>query len=186
MVCVTDDERRRMAARLRASRTHEHDDSLFEAMCVLHTLGLFYYDIDRLWFNRQGVEDLADLIDPDTTTDTTKPAADTTICDASATHTDASATRDTSLSRRDTVACESGQNQDTNQDTVQIESPAVPKAPECDREALLALASWAKSNAWYFALDHPEDELRDRLTEAAEYFSEVDSTIREACGEVGA
>ena len=31
---------------------------------------------------------------------------------------------------------ESGQNQDS----VQKESPAVPKAPECDREALLALA----------------------------------------------
>ena len=35
---------------------------------------------------------------------------------------------------------ESGQNLDKNRDTVQIESPAVQKAPECDREALLALA----------------------------------------------
>ena len=32
--------------------------------------------------------------------------------------------------------CESGQNRDTNQDTVPKESPAVQKAPECDREAL--------------------------------------------------
>ena len=35
---------------------------------------------------------------------------------------------------------ESGQNLDKNRDTVQIESPAVQKAPECDREALLELA----------------------------------------------
>ena len=34
----------------------------------------------------------------------------------------------------------SGQNLDKNRDTVQIESPAVQKAPECDRDALLALA----------------------------------------------
>ena len=31
---------------------------------------------------------------------------------------------------------ESGQNLDTNRDTVPKESPAVQKAPECDREAL--------------------------------------------------
>ena len=36
---------------------------------------------------------------------------------------------------------ESGQNLDKNRDTVQIESPAVQKAPECDREALLELAN---------------------------------------------
>ena len=35
---------------------------------------------------------------------------------------------------------ESGQNRDKNRDTVQIESPAVQKAPECDCDALLALA----------------------------------------------
>lgn len=35
---------------------------------------------------------------------------------------------------------ESGQNLDKNRDTVQIESPAVQKAPECDRDALLELA----------------------------------------------
>ena len=35
---------------------------------------------------------------------------------------------------------ESGQNRDRNQDTVQKESPAVQMAPECDRDALLALA----------------------------------------------
>ena len=35
---------------------------------------------------------------------------------------------------------ESGQNRDRNQDTVPKESPAVLKVPECDRDALLALA----------------------------------------------
>ena len=65
---------------------------------------------------------------------------------------------DTSLSGRDTVAC--------------------------DREALLAEAKEAEKNAWYFVLDHDEDELRDRLTEAAEEFSDVARRIREACGEV--
>ena len=35
---------------------------------------------------------------------------------------------------------ESGQNLDKNQDSVQIESPAVQMACECDREALLELA----------------------------------------------
>ena len=34
----------------------------------------------------------------------------------------------------------SGQNRDTNRDTVPKESPAVQKAPECDRDALLKLA----------------------------------------------
>ena len=79
---------------------------------------------------------------------------------------------------------ESGQNLDTNRDSVQKESLAVQKAPECDREALLAEAKEAEKSAWYFALDHDEDELRDRLTEAAEEFSDMARRIREACGEV--
>ena len=53
-----------------------------------------------------------------------------------------------------------------------------------DREALLAEAKEAEKSAWYFALDHDENELRDRLTEAAEEFSDVARRIREACGEV--
>ena len=61
---------------------------------------------------------------------------------------------------------ESGQNLDKNRDTVQIESPAVQKAPECDREALLALAdemTVEKGDIWRWS-----------------------RRIREACGEVGA
>ena len=59
---------------------------------------------------------------------------------------------------------ESGQNRDKNRDTVQIESPAVQKAPECDREALLALAdemTVEKGDIWRWS-----------------------RRIREACGEV--
>ena len=51
-----------------------------------------------------------------------------------------------------------------------------------DRGALLALAEEADKNAWYFVLDHDEDELRDRLDEAAEDFSEMARRIREALG----
>ena len=52
-----------------------------------------------------------------------------------------------------------------------------------DREALLAEAKEAEKSAWYFALDHDENELRDRLAEAAEDFSDMARRIREACGE---
>ena len=56
---------------------------------------------------------------------------------------------------------ESGQNLDKNRDTVQIESPAVQKAPECDRDALLALADECDSV----------------------HMHKVARRIREACGE---
>ena len=68
---------------------------------------------------------------------------------------------------------ESGQNLDTNRDSVPKESPAVQMAPECDREALLALA----------------DEM-DGKAESSGYFlvsptlREYARRIREACGEV--
>ena len=55
-----------------------------------------------------------------------------------------------------------------------------------DREALLAEAKEADKSAWYFALDHDENELRDRLAEAAEDFSDMARRIREACGMVDA
>ena len=60
-----------------------------------------------------------------------------------------------------------------------------PLPPIVDREALLAEAKEAEKIAWYFALDHDENELRDRLAEAAEDFSDMARRIREACGEVG-
>lgn len=67
---------------------------------------------------------------------------------------------------------------DTTTDTTK--TPEV--TTKCDREALLALAEEAKKNAWYYALDHPEDELRDRLAEAEEDFSDMARRIREALG----
>ena len=101
---VTDDERRRVAERLRGLKRNEnnvtqlnHGPTWSLAWCVLGD------EMDKCgagdWFERM-CERLADLIEP-------------------------------GESRH-----ESGQNQDS----VQKESPAVPKAPECDREALLALA----------------------------------------------
>lgn len=74
---------------------------------------------------------------------------------------------------------ESGQNRDRNQDTVSKESSAVQKAPECDREALLALA------------DGIVDAVRDSsgigiAGEFAEAMRELAKSICEACGEVDA
>ena len=67
---------------------------------------------------------------------------------------------------------ESGQNRDKNRDTVQIESPAVQKAPECDREVLLALA------------DELEGEGLDGWASGPVNVGEYARRIREACGEV--
>ena len=159
-----DDERREVAERLRRSWPSVADEK------PVNRALRFYLAVNSAIFDLRECDEkdtidmldrLADLIDPG----------------------------DTSLSCRDTVACdlrasESGQNRDTNRDTVQKKSPAVQKVPECDREALLAEAKEAEKCAWYFALDHDEDELRDRLTEAAEDFSDMARRIREACGEV--
>lgn len=85
---------------------------------------------------------------------------------------------DTSLSCRDTVACESGQNLDTNRDTVQKESPHVAKAPECDRDALLALAEDVEEAA---AMATVMDASKgSRLL--AGLLSDIARRIREACG----
>ena len=62
---VTDDERRLVAERLRSFVT---DDSVYadvDACRVLHGIGLYYKDIDRIYFSGFDVARLADLIDPD-------------------------------------------------------------------------------------------------------------------------
>ena len=62
---VTDDERREVAERLRSFVT---DDSVYadvDACLVLHSIGLYYKDIDRIYFSGFDVARLADLIDPD-------------------------------------------------------------------------------------------------------------------------
>ena len=75
---------------------------------------------------------------------------------------------------------ESGQNRDRNQDTVQIESPAVQKAPECDREALLALAEdVTEAAAMATAVDASKS-----AEMLAELLLDIARRIREACGEV--
>ena len=68
---------------------------------------------------------------------------------------------------------ESGQNLDKNRDTVQIESPAVQKAPECDRDALLALADEMDDLVEAWGGKYPTNRV-------AAYAR----SIREACGEV--
>ena len=61
---ITDDERRDVARRLRSFVT---DDSVYadvDACRVLHSIGLYYKDIDRIYFSGFDVARLADLIDP--------------------------------------------------------------------------------------------------------------------------
>ena len=113
---VTDDERRRVAAALRRMAT-KHDgvaSNVLEIRLGLESDDRFLYGSV---FTSDSVNRLANLIDPDTTSDTTKSAGDTTksgpdttkaptSSDTTATHTDASATCDMSQSRRDTVACD--------------------------------------------------------------------------------
>ena len=77
---------------------------------------------------------------------------------------------------------ESGQNRDKNRDTVQIESPAVQKAPECDREALLELAEdVTEAAAMATAVDASKS-----AEMLAELLLDIARRIREACGEEGA
>ena len=70
---------------------------------------------------------------------------------------------------------ESGQNLDKNRDTVQIESPAVQKAPECDREVLLALADELEEDACW-EVQTPGD------TSGAWRLKDACDRIREALG----
>ena len=73
---------------------------------------------------------------------------------------------------------ESGQNLDKNQDSVQIESPAVQMACECDREALLELA-----DEMYGRLDEYDVGLHGGIYMANE-MRKYARRIRRALGEV--
>lgn len=61
---MTDDERREVARKLRSFVT---DDSVYadvDACRVLHSIGLYYKDVDRIYFSGFDVARLADLIEP--------------------------------------------------------------------------------------------------------------------------
>ena len=61
---VSDDERREVVRKLRSFVT---DDSVYadvDACRVLHSIGLYYKDIDRIYFSGFDVARLADLIEP--------------------------------------------------------------------------------------------------------------------------
>ena len=61
---ISDTDRREVARRLRSFVT---DDSVYadvDACLVLHSIGLYYKDIDRIYFSGFDVARLADLIEP--------------------------------------------------------------------------------------------------------------------------
>ena len=106
---ITDDERRRVAAALRRMAT-KHDgvaSNVLEIRLGLESDDRFLYGSV---FTSDSVNRLANLIDPDTTSDTTKSGPDTTKAptssDTAPTRTDATATCDVSQDCRDTVACD--------------------------------------------------------------------------------
>lgn len=73
---VTNDERRRVAERLRELASDAEEVSDFDLAKTLD-LGA----VSRYGYDPRDVERLADLIDPDTTTDTTKSPELTAKCD---------------------------------------------------------------------------------------------------------
>ena len=110
---LTDDDRRRVAERLRAYG-REFGDPTWRELC-----NVVFWDEDRYPTTVRKlhlIDRLADLIDPG----------------------------------------ESGHESGQNRDTVQQESPAVQKAPECDREALLALALEIKRSYVFGSMDADE------------------------------
>ena len=140
---ATDDERRRVAERLR-EKSRKYARELYSS----HTSINAYHEVREVLYGTDGApkslceffDRLADLIDPG----------------------------------------ESGQNLDKNRDTVQIESPAVQKAPECDRDALLELAEdVTEAAAMATAVDASKSA---KLL--AELLLDIARSIREACGEV--
>ena len=78
---VSDDERRRVARKLRSFVT---DDSVYadvDACRVLHSIGLYYKDIDRIYFSGFDVARLADLIEPSCDREALLELADKLECD---------------------------------------------------------------------------------------------------------
>ena len=61
---MTDDERREAARRLRGLITDDSVYATVDAGYVLHAIGLYYKDVDRIYFSGYDVVRLADLIEP--------------------------------------------------------------------------------------------------------------------------
>lgn len=61
---TTDSERREVAERLRSFVTDDSAYADVDAGRVLHSIGLYYKDIDRIYFSGFDVARLADLIEP--------------------------------------------------------------------------------------------------------------------------
>ena len=107
----TDDERREVAQNMRdgvKSKTEFELMSLNGSSAAIRWLISYVVFGDKKYHSGVDLMNrLADLIEPDTTSDTTKPAEDTTktptSSDTTATHTDASATCDVSQSCRSDV-----------------------------------------------------------------------------------
>jgi hypothetical protein len=117
---VTDTERREVAQNMRdgvKSKAEYELLSLNGSSAAIRWLISYVVFGDKKYHSGVDLMNrLADLIEPDTTSDTTKSAEDTTKAPTSSdtastssgaapTHTDAAATCDVSQSRRDTVAC---------------------------------------------------------------------------------
>lgn len=61
---ASDKERREVARRLRSFVTDDSVYAVVDACRVLHSIGLYYKDIDRIYFSGFDVARLADLIEP--------------------------------------------------------------------------------------------------------------------------
>ena len=155
---ATDDERRRVAEALRGMHDYE------TAIPIVRTcLGLRRGEIMDPEVRRRMSDRIADLIDPDTTSDTTKTAEDTT------------------KTAEDTTKAP---NSRPNCGTRKASASQVPK---CDREALLALARWLDARATDLLKTNSIDHSRRRTSARREHAMDLMTAcglIREACGEV--
>ena len=152
---ATDDERRRVAAELRESIPDRNFSKGEKGWSVLYfTLFGHYMPIQRSAMTyREVASRLADLIEPDTTTYTTKTSEDTTKAPKSSDATP-----------------NSRQNCGT-------EEALTSRVPQCDRDALLALADEMLSTSIEIS---SVDSIRP--LEAAYLIQGYARRIREACG----
>ena len=147
MSMATDDERREVARRLR-EYVDIPDDWWADTYSGFYVEKCVFGDVERHRESELFVR-LADLIDPDTTTDTTKTAEDTTKAPKSS----------------DTTP---NSHQDCG-----TEEALTSRVPQCDRDALLALAD---------DVDGAADD-SGGFEPLAGMLRDIARCIREACGE---